>query len=152
MKMKTMSVMTVIMLLTGILVTGCVSNKNETIPLPAPNGKFDGEFRVLKKKASGTGYDVIVKDTIRLTISPDSGYRVTGDTTKHAGSKGSYVYDYYYIKFNDKTYTDTASKRHLNGVYAYFYDGTRFEIARNYGTNVLGDTLKLQYELKRATN
>lgn len=147
MKKYTMSVMTGIMLFTGILVTGCFKDKKNP-PLPAPNGKFDGEFRALRLRsaASGYDYDTVIRDSIRLTISPDSGFRVTGDTTRHAGSHGSFVYDYLYIRFNDETYSSASPKFHLNNLYAYYYNGTIFQIARGN----IGDTLRLQYDLKKA--
>ena len=147
MKKYTMSVMAGISLFTGILVTGCFKNKDNSPP-PSPNGKFDGEFSVLKKRSAGTGYDTVVRDTIRLTLNPDSGFRVTGDTTRHAGSHGSYIYDYYYISFDDETYSTASSKYHLNNLYAYYYDGAIFQLAR--GSS--GDTLRLQYDLRKAAN
>lgn len=145
MKKKTIKLMAALLLGTGIMATGCLSNKNESTPIPSPSGTFDGQFRVLRKKTTGAGYDTVQRDTIRLTIKPDSGYKVTGDTTEHAGSHGSYEYNYYYIGFDDATYKTTSPKRHLDGVYQYYYDGKIFQIARNYS-----DTLKLQYDLKKA--
>jgi hypothetical protein len=143
MKKKTIKLMAALLLGTGIMVTGCLSDKSDNTPLPSPSGKFDGQFRMLRKKTTGSGYDTVKKETIRLTIKPDSGYKVTGDTILHAGSHGSYEYNYYYIGFDDVT--STSAKSHLDGVYQYYYDGTIFQIARNYA-----DTLKLQYDLKKA--
>lgn len=148
MKKKTIKLMAALLLGTGIMVTGCLSDKNENTPIPSPNGKFDGKFKVLRKKVTGSGYDTAYTANIRLTISPDSGYRVTGDTTKHAGSKGDFEYNYYYIGFDDNTYKTTSTKYHLNGVYAYYYDGNLLQIARKSDL----DTLRLQYDLKKATN
>ncbi len=143
MKTKKIGAWAVIMLFTGLLLGSCI--KKDNTPIPSPNGKFDGEFRMLRKKSVGPGYDTVIKSTIRLTTSPDSGFRVTGDTTQHAGSRGTYDYNLYYISFADVTYKTTSTKKHLNDLYRYYYDGENFQIARSYL-----DTLKLQYELKRA--
>ncbi|RYD71535.1 MAG: hypothetical protein EOP53_23525, partial [Sphingobacteriales bacterium] len=132
MEKKTIRAMAVVALFTGILATGCLKESKDNTPIPVPQGKFSGKFIVIKKKAIGTGFDT-TKTPLKLTMKADSGYTVHGDSLgNHATSNGTYAYNYYYIQFSDKTLPDTSSKRHLNGTYQYFYDGSVLQIGAVY--------------------
>jgi hypothetical protein len=124
------------------------SPKTDITPIQAPYGTFTGKFAALIRKTSPTvGYDTI-RDSITLKMSSPGIFAVTGDTTTiHAGSKGSFAYNYNYIQFNDSTKvtTGTGAKFHLKGVYVYGYNGAALTMVRNSNT----DTLVVQYVLKK---
>ncbi|MEO6149357.1 MAG: hypothetical protein ABIP28_04315 [Mucilaginibacter sp.] len=143
--MKKTKVMVVIALFTGILATGCLKENNNDTPIPAPAGKFDGKFVVIKKRTTGgvVRYDT-TKTPLKLNLTTDSKYVVSGDTTgTHAASHGNFAYNYYYIQFTDETLPDSSSKRHLNGTYQYYYDGLLLQIG------AANDTMKVVYDLKK---
>ena len=149
MKKNLIYVAPLVALILGGVLTGCLKTKENT-PAPVPSGKFGGQFRVIRKKATGPGFDTIIRTTtFKLNMKADSGYKVVGDTTKHAGSHGTYSNNDYYIQFNDVTYseTDTSKKKHLVGVYRFYYDGDILQMVRSYS-----DTLSYQYDLKKTAN
>ncbi|WP_143014048.1 hypothetical protein [Mucilaginibacter pineti] len=121
------------------------SPKSDPVVIPNPTGAFTGTFKLITKKTTGTGYDT-AKSNIVLTTTSSAHYAVTGDTTKHAGSKGLYIYDGNFIQFRDSTYkVGVQTKTHLAGVYQYLYDGVNFKmIAGN--KNVSPDTI-YRYDL-----
>lgn len=122
------------------------SPKNEVVPVAQPQGNFTGTFGALVKKTSGTGYDT-VRDTIALKLTAASLFKVAADTRKHVASYGGFVYNGYYIQFNDSSAVVPGVKKfHLKGVYQYYYDGNVFQLQRNSN----GDTLTVQYNLKKA--
>jgi hypothetical protein len=122
--------------------------KTDVTPVQAPYGTFTGQFGALiKKSATSAGYDTI-RDSITLKMTSPAAYAVTGDTTTiHAGSKGSFAYNRYYIQFNDSTKvtTGTGTKFHLKGVYQYGYNGAALTIERYSNT----DTALIRYVLKK---
>ena len=129
--------------------TGCGKiNTNVPNSIIVPSGNFTGVFkRVHVKKGV---YDTL-KANILLSMSVNTGFRITGDTaTVHAGSYGSYAVsnDYTTIQFLDATSATKGltPKVHLNGVYNYLYDGSRLQIVANSAL----DTLSYQYDLKLA--
>jgi hypothetical protein len=127
------------------LAAGCFNN-NGSQPAPDPSGTFTGQFRRITRKLNQTTIDT-VKANISVVIEPGIGYHVLGDTaTLHAGSKGHYGINGNGIMFVDSTYPTTGipAKNHLNGEYAFVYDGIVFQMVRT-----SGDTLSLQYDLKK---
>jgi len=81
-------------------------------------------------------------------MSATTGYAVSGDTTRHAGSHGTYAVDGVNIGFSDQTLppstaalTAPPAKVHLNGVYQYSYATTTLQIAFS------SDTLAMFYNL-----
>jgi hypothetical protein len=128
------------------LTTGCFNTKGGD-PAPEVAGTFTGQFRRVHRAAGQTAIDT-VKANLKITITPGVGYEVLGDTaTVHAGSKGHYgINNASGIAFVDNTNLNAIpAKTHLNGEYAYFYDGSTFQMVRN-----SGDTLSLQYDLKKS--
>jgi hypothetical protein len=130
------------------LASGCLkesSNYSYNLPASAPSGTFSGEFRRVSSNADNA--IVTLKTNIKLVIGPATDYSVQGDTTIiHAGSKGSYSISGDMIKFVDSTLpkTGTPTKNHLDGEYLFVYNGSIFQMKKN-----VGDTLNLQYDLKR---
>jgi hypothetical protein len=125
-----------------MLVAGCMKSQ-DPITTTAPVGTFSGNFLRLHKKASGNGYDSL-KAVVTLTLDPQTGFKLTGDTTQHAGSFGGYNYDQTYFLFSDKTVSTTNTKVHLNGYYLYATDGSRLQLQQTYA-----DTLGFFYDLKK---
>ena len=136
------------------LASACGGKSNA--PIPIPDGTYSGQFRLLHIHPENRNIiDTTAKANVVVYISPvsSSTYKVTGDTsTVHAGSYGSFTADgdNKVITFIDKTYSGSApvTKTHLNGIYAYSYDGTSFKMEA-YGAL---DTLRLQYDLKKTGN
>ncbi|HEY8930238.1 MAG TPA: hypothetical protein VIM55_13655 [Mucilaginibacter sp.] len=135
------------------LLSSCLGGGDKVAPTPKPDGTYSGEFRLLHRDQH-TGIIDTQKTNLTVYISPvsTSTYTVTGDTTTlHAGSKGSFSFvGEGGILFTDKTYSPTApvTKTHLNGLYAFTYDGASFKMVA-YGAL---DTLALQYDLKKTGN
>lgn len=138
-----------VLMAAAVLAAGCFGkDASSTVTPTAPNGTFKGQFTRLHKKPNTSVYDTI-KTTVTLNISSNGyTYAITGDTTLHAGSKGTYAYDGTYIQFNDNTFTPKnnfmPTKPHLYGVYQYGYDGTIFQMLRTQS-----DTLLYKYDLTR---
>lgn len=135
-----------LLMLTLVVVTGCV--KEEEAPLIIPEGKFAGSFRRLHVNKTTNKIDTLTANVV-ITFSATTGYAVLSDTSVvHAGSKGGYTIDPYYINFGDSTIpagpVPTTGKVHLAGLYQYYYKDNIFKFAR---TN---DTLDLYYDLQRA--
>jgi len=129
-----------------MLAAGCLkSADNSTTTFNAPAGTFTGVFTKLRYNNAKQKYDT-TKANLTLTLTLATGYTVTGDTTLHAGSKGSYSVDPNNILFGDATLNSAASagKTHLSGLYQYGYDGTNFNIQATYS-----DTLGFFYQLKK---
>ncbi|HTD99930.1 MAG TPA: hypothetical protein VK668_11635 [Mucilaginibacter sp.] len=137
-----------LLLLLAALGTGCLK-KNTVTPQPEPSGSYAGQFRIVRRNLgpSSTTYDTLRKANITVTLNGATKlYTVTGDTaTAHAGSHGTFAIGAPLINFVDATYSPTApiTKTHLNGTYAYYFDGTIFQMAAG------PDTLSLQYDLKK---
>ncbi|UOE48059.1 hypothetical protein MTO98_26975 [Mucilaginibacter sp. SMC90] len=125
------------------------SPKSDVTPVPQPQGTFKGTFAALLKKSSGTGYDTIRDSNFVLNLTASSSFSVQAATAHHAASHGAFAYNGYYIQFKDSSAVSTGpgAKFRLNAVYQYGYDGTQFQLLRQYdGGN---DTLAIQYVLKR---
>ncbi|RVT97164.1 hypothetical protein EOD41_19340 [Mucilaginibacter limnophilus] len=145
MKKHIINILIVATLLSGITLSGCIKD-NDTLALATPGpitGTFEGPFKVLKKRATNNGYDTLVNDTLELTLMANNAFTVDGDTTNHAGSKGAFKNENF-IQFNDRTYTDKSLKKHLHGLYNYFYDGQKLQITRSFadGVGVIYDLRK----------
>ncbi len=136
-------------LLAVFLITACAKTSNNSTTVVLPTGNFTGQFLRVHYSKTSLKYDTL-KANLNLAMAQSTGFAITGDTTTlHAGSYGSYAANAYYIQFVDQTYSATApfTKYHLSGVYNYTYDGSTLGIYIIYG-----DTLKLQYNFKKATN
>ena len=139
--------------LTAIFATGCLSGKKSDPTPIIPDGTYSGQFRLIHIHNDNTSDTT--KANIKVYISPvtTSTYAVTGDTTTvHAGSKGSFVfYSNGTVQFTDKTYSATApvTKTHLTGLYAYAFDGNIFRMVAYGGT---ANNLVLQYDLAKSGN
>lgn len=129
----------------ALLFTSCLKGESAAdVAASFPVGTFTGQFRAIHK--STTGIDT-QKANITLTLSTQTGFKITGDTaTLHAGSHGGYLFNTTYGFFSDSTYsaTSTSTKVHLNGTYLYSYNGTVFQMLQ-----VSGDTLSYQYDLTK---
>jgi hypothetical protein len=113
-----------------------------------PLGTFSGDFLRIHKNHYNYKYDTL-RTYLKLTLSTNTGYMVTGDTiTLHAGSYGSFSEDFANMAFDDITNaaTSTNKKVHLSGFYTYDYDGTTLKITPG---GKQPDTLKYLYILKK---
>jgi len=134
----------------AIFLAGCVKSPTQ-VPAILPTGNFIGTFTRLHFNSSTNKVDTVTA-TLTLTMSASTGYAVGGDTSKHAGSHGSYVTDATgtYIAFSDVTLPSTnvanapaPTKTHLNGVYQYaFSQGVGLQL------QAVGDTLAYFYNMK----
>ena len=130
----------------AVLITGCTKLNDQQSTVPLPTGTFSGQFLRVHVNTSTLKYDT-VKANLQLSLSATTGFKVTGDTTLHAGSYGSYAVNTYLIQFNDQTINtpSLSTKYHLNGVYNYEYNGTQLDIFATYA-----DTLSYQYILTKS--
>jgi hypothetical protein len=130
--------------MSAILSTGCFKAKNDTVPLPVPQGNFSGQFSYIHKRpGSVVKYDTS-KAQLVLTLA-NNRFKITGDTaTLHAGSRGLFGMDAYYMQFADSTVYQSPTKFHLHGVYQYLYDGTALQIGAS-----SGDSLSVFYDLRK---
>jgi hypothetical protein len=113
-----------------------------------PLGTFSGDFLRIHKNHYTYKYDTL-KAYLKLTLSTNTGYAVTGDTaTLHAGSYGSFSEDFANMAFDDVTNSASypSKKVHLSGFYTYDYDGTTLKITPGVTQS---DTLKYLYVLKK---
>ena len=139
--------------LVAIFVMSCGAKKSSNPTPTLPDGNYSGQFRLIHIHTDNT--TDTTKANITVYISPVSTgtYTVTGDTsTLHAGSKGSYeFYSNGTVQFVDKTYSASAptTKTHLNGLYAYAFDGNIFRMVAYGGT---ANSLVLQYDLAKTSN
>jgi hypothetical protein len=134
------------------LASGCVPTTVSPVVAAGPEGTFTGQFMYFHLH-SKTGVVDTTKANIQLQMEQSTGFKVTGDTaTIHAGSFGSYIVNTAYnnVDFLDNTYptTGTPTKFHLNGVYAYTYDGTILKMVAYSAF----DTLTYFYTLKKTGN
>jgi len=129
----------------AVLIAGCTKNVQQQ-PVQLPTGTFAGQFLRVHVNTTTLKYDT-VKANLQLSLSATTGFKVTGDTTLHAGSYGSYAVNAYYMQFNDQTINtpSLSTKYHLNGVYQYEYNGSQLDIVASYS-----DTLSYQYILTKS--
>jgi len=121
---------------------GCVKSNYQ--PPLLPSGTFSGTFGYLHRANDRINFDTL-KASTTLALNTNGTFAVTGDTTTlQAGSFGTYALNASQIQFGDKTYsaTGTSVKKHLNGIYAYSYDGSNFNLLYN-----ISDTISMQYQL-----
>jgi hypothetical protein len=125
------------------IATGCL--KSDYKPPVLPSGTFSGTFGYLHRANDKVSFDTL-KASVTLTLqNSNSTFTVTGDTTTlHAGSFGQYAVNTSVIEFVDKTYSATGInvKKHLNGIYAYSYNGSNLNLLYN-----ISDTISMQYQL-----
>lgn len=123
----------------ALLITSCVKGSSTTDTAATfPAGTFTGQFRAIHKTTTTVDTQ---KANITLTLSTQTGFKLTGDTsTLIAGSHGGYLFNTTYGYFVDST--AVSSKVHLNGTYLYSYNGSVFQMLQ-----VSGDTLTYQYDL-----
>jgi hypothetical protein len=147
MKSKVIYLLTLLLIVT----TGCVKSYKDPAfdpnNLGYPLGTFTGEFARIHKSRMTYKYDT-TKATLKLVLSTNTGFAVSGDTTTaHAGSYGSFSEDFVNMSFDDVTYPVKYSpkKTHLSGFYTYTYDGILLKISSG-GTT---DTLRCVYTLKK---
>jgi hypothetical protein len=131
-----------------LLAAGChkPSNNPDSTSL-YPLGTFTGQFMRIHKKPA-MGYDT-TKANLQLVLSTVTGYAITGDTSVHAPSYGSFSETATYMLFNDVTYTAMGKqkKTHLAGEYIYAFDGLKLKISAPNG-----DSLVYKYELTKIKN
>lgn len=126
-----------------MLAAGCSKPKQTAIPFAAPTGNFSGTFKTLHYNKDISGYDSVTTN-ISLSMSLETGYQVTADTTLHANSYGNFSVSAYYMAFDDFTFNGTELPEipHLLGKYAYSYDGSKLHMQQTYA-----DTLGFFYDL-----
>jgi hypothetical protein len=137
--------------LVPFFIIGCVKSYHDPAfdpnNLGYPLGTFTGEFARIHKNHMTYKYDT-TRAALKLVLSTNTGYAVTGDTTiAHAGSHGSFSEDFVNMSFDDVTYPYkyAPKKTHLSGFYTYTYDGTNLKIS----SGLLTDTLRCIYTLKK---
>ncbi|WP_345951667.1 hypothetical protein ABDD95_09580 [Mucilaginibacter sp. PAMB04274] len=126
-----------------------MKDNSDTTPVVQPQGKFTGQFYRIHRNANTQ-----VKDTVKAEIVLDlvsNTFKVTGDTTKHAGSNGKFNYNQSYMEWIDSTVPIGSNslnlpKYHLHGLYQYVYNGTNLEFA---ASTYPVDTLIYLYKLKK---
>ncbi len=126
-----------------VLVAAASGCKKDVKPVVLPEGNFTGTFRRIHLSSTTGKKDTLTAD-LTLLLGASTGFAVAGDTTKHAGSRGSYVVDGSLINFYDSTFptSGTPAKVHLAGIYQYAYDG------KNLVITVANDTLNYYYSFK----
>ena len=135
-----------LLILLLVIAAGCA--KKEQIPIDIPQGTFSGSFTRLHYSKVTNKMDTL-KANLVIKFSTATGYAVLSDTSVvHAGSKGGYTVDPYYIEFGDKTIPagpiPTTGKVHLAGIYEYYYKGSILKFAKG------NDTLTYYYDLTLA--
>lgn len=135
----------------NFLASGCIKNTDDSDPIAPPQGKFAGKFfRIHRSLNTQT------RDTTKIDVTLElvnNTFKFTGDTSKHAGSYGNFNYNQSYIEWIDNTVpagvnSTTLPKPHLNGLYAYIYNGVDFR----FSASSIPDTLTYYYEFKRQAN
>jgi len=129
-----------------VTVAGCA--KKEETPVEIPQGTFSGSFTRLHYSTVTKKIDTL-KANLVIKFSTTTGYAVLSDTSVvHAGSKGGYAVDPYYIEFGNTTIppgpVPTTGKVHLAGLYEYYYKGNSLKFGRS------NDTLSYYYDLTLA--
>lgn len=137
-------------LLLPVLLTGCAKTYNDPETDPSkmgyPLGTFSGKFMRIHRNPMSLKYDT-TDAMLKLVLSTNTGFAVSGDTSKHAGSYGSFSEDYANMIFSDITSPTnyTAKKTHLSGYYTYTYDGSYLVIVNG----VKSDTLSCIYHFTK---
>lgn len=128
-----------------MLIAGCVKKApDEAAKAIYPSGYFAGLFSVVHHSTRTQKNDT-TSCNLTLTLDPVlKAFTVGGDTSVvHAGSRGSYSLDAFYLAFTDNTLATADGKKvHLTGAYSYAYDGTVFRM------EYVQDTMKVIYNMK----
>jgi hypothetical protein len=133
-----------------LLAIGCVKTHDPAYDpnnLGYPLGTFTGQFTRIHKNHTTYKSDTTTA-VLKLVLSTNTGYAVTGDTiTVHAGSHGGFSEDYTNMSFDDVTYPVkyVPKKTHLAGYYTYTYDGTLLKISS--GAPI--DSVRYSYSLTK---
>jgi hypothetical protein len=133
----------------SVFYMGCGPSSNTPTPTSSlPLGTFTGPYTYIHTHFN-TGVHDTTRGILQLSIENATGYSVTGDTSKHAGSYGAcYVNPSTgNINFVDKTApaSGTTAKIHLNGFYQYSYDGANFQLVQEGAL----DTTAIIYNFKK---
>jgi hypothetical protein len=100
--------------------TGCVKTtppNTDNYPL----GIFSGKFTVIHKSKATSKLDTM-SAKLKLELSTSTGFTITGDTTIHAGSYGSFSENAVNMIFNDATYpTSGFPKKNTPGWFIRLY-------------------------------
>jgi len=133
-----------------VLIAGCTKKYNDPDKWANdsgyPLGMFTGTFIRIHKNPVTLKYDTITA-ALKLVLSTNTGFAVSGDTTIHAGSYGSFKEDITNIWFIDVTspVNYTPKKTHLSGTYTYTYNRSYLMIENA----VKSDTLSCVYHLTK---
>lgn len=132
-----------------ILATGCAKSTPNNQPVPTPSGTFTGEFKVLHRHTDKLPWDSVKTNLTVQFNTPAYTYVVSGlDTsTLHVASHGTFGVSGPYISFTDQLANIAPTEWHLNGYYAYNFDGTTLIM---YVSS--SDTLTAGYNLKLKSN
>jgi hypothetical protein len=138
-------------LLLPVFINGCIKTYHDPGTNPVNNnyplGTFAGKFTRIHKNPITLKSDTVTA-ILKLTLSTNTGFSVSGDTTMyHAGSYGSFSEDFVNMEFSDITAAVNykTKKTHLSGYYTYKYNGSYLEIV-NGGKS---DTLTCTYHLTK---
>jgi hypothetical protein len=156
MKIMKRNLFYVLPLLLLVILSEACSTKSDPTPVPSPpTGSYTGNFKLLVKKTTGSGYDTVKKDPLfAVTITAPNRFVVTGSTTTiHARSRGLFLYDPYgqVMRFSDSTYVSGPQTiYHLAGDYRYQFNTTQLQFVRP-NNNTTQDTIFF-YDLKKTLN
>jgi hypothetical protein len=129
--------------------SSCLKNNSSvTTSVTIPIGTFSGKFAYLHRKTDNVAFDTLLANIVLTTSATGTTYAVTGDTTTlHAGSMGSFQINSTYMDFVDSTVPKSGivTKKHLNGLYLYAFDGTTLKLLMNQS-----DTASYQYQLTKS--
>ena len=133
-------------LLFGLLLLNAGCHKQVVNPDYSPYyplGTFSGKFTYIHKKHNK--YTDTLKASLQLVLSTVTGFAITGDTTIHAASYGSFSENATSMIFSDVTYpvnNTPYDKVHLSGGYTYTFDSVNLKISYTQG-----DSLSYIYDL-----
>ena len=132
-----------------VIVTGCMKSTPDNQPAPTPSGTFTGVFKVMHRHSDKLSWDSVKTNLTVQFNTPGYTYAVSGlDTsTLHVASHGTFGISSPYISFTDQLANTSPSEWHLNGLYAYNFDGTNLIM---YVSS--SDTLVAGYNLKLKSN
>ena len=132
-----------------IIGTGCIKSAPDNQPAPTPSGTFTGEFKVMHRHSDKVSWDSVKTNLTVQFNTPAYTYVVSGlDTsTLHVASHGTFGISSPYISFTDELANTLPTEWHLNGLYAYNFDGTNLIMYTS-----SSDTLVAGYNLKIKSN
>ena len=132
-----------------IVAAGCIKSTPNIQPAPIPSGTFIGEFKGLHRHSDKLPWDSVKTNLTVQFNTPAYTYIVSGlDTSAlHVASHGTFGVSAPYIYFSDQLASSSPTEWHLNGYYAYSFDGTNLIM---YVSS--SDTLAAGYNLKLKSN